>query len=570
MSNILFANNASTVLAAPISSGATSCTVTTGTGALFPNPSGGQYFCMTFVDAATGLVTEIVHVTARSGDTLTIQRAQEGTTAHSWLAGDIAANFWTAGSVTALEAGFPTGSSTYSSSTTLSITDAGNLLRIGGTGTVITLPSASTVSGMAVGLSGVAAFTLSIVGAGGVFAGGAANGQTSISVAATQFVCVQSNGTSWVIFSASPEILEGGTIALQSWVTANFDALGAAAAAQTNAENFATALQGNYPGTRSVTASTTFTSADFGYVLRLGQSAVGNSAFTLPAPVVGTSYWIENVSTFILTVTCGTANQFYGLRSNAYVAPSAAQTSFTLTGPGSALIVGTPGGWAVVYKSQSFDLFGSAATAQTVAEAYTDNAIATSGYSQHSHIYASSGTFTYTIPTGITAIFGQVCGAGGAGGGSASGNPGGCGGGGGYAEGWITGLTPGNTISITVGAGGVGVSGTNGGNGGTSSIGAFMSATGGNGAVGGSAVGSPGGQGGLGSGGEVNLWGGYGSDGTVGDGLGGASYFGGGSRAFNNTPLAAQMAPGGGGGGSYNTATRAGANGRDGIVILRW
>ena len=58
---------------------------------------------MTFFDAATGLLNEIVWVTARSADTLTIVRAQEGTTAKSWLAGDLASNLWTAGQAGAME-----------------------------------------------------------------------------------------------------------------------------------------------------------------------------------------------------------------------------------------------------------------------------------------------------------------------------------------------------------------------------------------------------------------------------------------------------------------------------------
>lgn len=99
---LLFANNATTTLAGSISSGATSCNLAAGTGALFPSPTGGQYFMMTFNDAATGLVYEIVKVTARSGDTLTIARGQEGTTPRSWLNGDTAANWWTAGSATAM------------------------------------------------------------------------------------------------------------------------------------------------------------------------------------------------------------------------------------------------------------------------------------------------------------------------------------------------------------------------------------------------------------------------------------------------------------------------------------
>lgn len=98
MSTLLFANNAQTTLAGPIASGALTVNVAGGTGSEFPTVGTGQYFVMTLTDAATGLLHEIVFVTARSGDTLTIVRAQEGTTALSWLAGDIAGNWWTAGS----------------------------------------------------------------------------------------------------------------------------------------------------------------------------------------------------------------------------------------------------------------------------------------------------------------------------------------------------------------------------------------------------------------------------------------------------------------------------------------
>lgn len=97
---LLAANNAQTVLAAGISASATSLTVNSGTGALFPSPSTGvSYFKLTLIDAATGQLSEIVHVTARTGDTMTIDRAQEGTTARAWSANDIAANMMTAGTL---------------------------------------------------------------------------------------------------------------------------------------------------------------------------------------------------------------------------------------------------------------------------------------------------------------------------------------------------------------------------------------------------------------------------------------------------------------------------------------
>ncbi|MCB6886792.1 phage tail protein, partial [Escherichia coli] len=98
--SLLAANNAQTVLAAGISSTATSLTVSTGTGTLFPSPvAGTSFFKLTIIDAATGSLTEIVHVTARAGDVFTIQRGQEGTVPRAWSANDIAANMMTAGTL---------------------------------------------------------------------------------------------------------------------------------------------------------------------------------------------------------------------------------------------------------------------------------------------------------------------------------------------------------------------------------------------------------------------------------------------------------------------------------------
>lgn len=97
---LLAANNAQSVLAAGISASATSLTLNTGTGALFPSPvSGVSFFKLTLIDAATGQLSEIVHVTAKSGDVLTIVRGQEGTSSRAWSANDIAANMLTAGTI---------------------------------------------------------------------------------------------------------------------------------------------------------------------------------------------------------------------------------------------------------------------------------------------------------------------------------------------------------------------------------------------------------------------------------------------------------------------------------------
>lgn len=83
---IKFTNNATGTLAASISSSSTSLTVTTGQGALFPAIGAGDYFYATLTDSSNNL--EIVKITARSSDTLTAVRAQEGTTARAYAAAD--------------------------------------------------------------------------------------------------------------------------------------------------------------------------------------------------------------------------------------------------------------------------------------------------------------------------------------------------------------------------------------------------------------------------------------------------------------------------------------------------
>lgn len=95
---MLAANNASTLLVSDISDVSTTLQVSTGTGNQFPSPvSGTSYFKVTLTSLAAGRNKEIVHVTARSGDTFTIVRGQEGTTAAAWPSGSSVANLFTAG-----------------------------------------------------------------------------------------------------------------------------------------------------------------------------------------------------------------------------------------------------------------------------------------------------------------------------------------------------------------------------------------------------------------------------------------------------------------------------------------
>ncbi len=103
MANLNLKNNAYSALAAGISNIDTSLTVTTGQGDRFPAVSSPAYFKITLQDASNNI--EIVKVTNRTGgsDSMTIVRAQEGTTARSWSLGDAVELRVTAGILAPLE-----------------------------------------------------------------------------------------------------------------------------------------------------------------------------------------------------------------------------------------------------------------------------------------------------------------------------------------------------------------------------------------------------------------------------------------------------------------------------------
>ena len=88
----IFANNAVSTVGAPMSAAAVSMQVAPGSGSGFPSPAGGDYFLLTLGRMLAGVESalEIVMVTSRAGDILTIVRAQEGTMAVTHAVGDFA------------------------------------------------------------------------------------------------------------------------------------------------------------------------------------------------------------------------------------------------------------------------------------------------------------------------------------------------------------------------------------------------------------------------------------------------------------------------------------------------
>jgi hypothetical protein len=83
---IKFTNNASGELAVSITDAQTTLVLAAGQGSKFPTLGAQDYFYATLVNPSNEL--EIVKVTARTTDTLTVIRAQAGTTARAYEAGD--------------------------------------------------------------------------------------------------------------------------------------------------------------------------------------------------------------------------------------------------------------------------------------------------------------------------------------------------------------------------------------------------------------------------------------------------------------------------------------------------
>lgn len=83
--SIRFTNNAVATLAAGVSTSSTAISLTPGAGAIFPILLPGDWFPVTVLDS-TGTL-ELMRCTARSGDVLTVERAQEGTQARAFYAG---------------------------------------------------------------------------------------------------------------------------------------------------------------------------------------------------------------------------------------------------------------------------------------------------------------------------------------------------------------------------------------------------------------------------------------------------------------------------------------------------
>jgi hypothetical protein len=191
-------------------------------------------------------------------------------------------------------------------------------------------------------------------------------------------------------------------------------------------------------------------------------------------------------------------------------------------------------------------------------------------------VFVASGTFV--LPNGVTTVRVYAVGGGG-GGGYHNTLPSGGGGAAGSSNGIVGNLTPGQSISVTVGAGGAVLTTYGIGNaGGVSSFGSYLGGNGGSGGGGGTTAyfANSGGAGGTGFGGQVNNTGSYGTDSIVvacrgGDGGGPGNGRG---TSAGEAGISAYGFGGGGGGGGCSTGSSpvgyAGGAGGPGLVVVEY
>lgn len=154
MGQIKFANNAVSRLVGPLTTSSASLTVTPGDGALFPALAAGDWYMATLIRADGA--REIVKVTSRTVDAMSILRAQEGTAALAFNPNDRIEARITSGAMgefpqRAEAKALGASGGRYgmvldaSGNVVLTSAHAGWLLYASGTNTVITLPDLTTM-----------------------------------------------------------------------------------------------------------------------------------------------------------------------------------------------------------------------------------------------------------------------------------------------------------------------------------------------------------------------------------------------------------------------------------------
>jgi len=396
------ANNVSGKLANSLDNIVTTIVLQTGNGAQFPALTGAQYFYATISNVAGTI--EIVQVTARVSDTLTVVRGVDNTSVRAWVAGDsvqlrvVAALLNSkVDTSTAVVTGTLTvaGAATFASSVT-AVSFSGQL-----TGSVI-----GNVAGSATTITTVLPIAL-----GGTGSATAASALTALG-AQPALGFTPANVTALASYAplASPAMtgvptISGAAVATQAYAASQ------ASTAQTNAQAFSTAALTSYTSGVAAPSNATFVG-----VLSIAKGGTGASSLA-----AGYAYSNGSVLT---TVTLIPAASVSGLAASATVDATQAAN---ITGSFAAAQVGITGSGAVTpgwrrsadgYIEQwgttttqgdssgsvtypiAFTLFGTPSISGTplVSTTATSGAVVTSASKTGFAFYASAGDTSNTGP----------------------------------------------------------------------------------------------------------------------------------------------------------------------------
>jgi hypothetical protein len=331
-----------------------------------------------------------------------------------------------------------------------------------------------------------------------------------------------------------------------------------------------------------------------GQIVGINSSTINTSEMNIVSgqgAVYGYSGQPASGNLYLAVSASGGTDQYGNTISTGLTALAGAVQGFTIVG--STLDATSTLNGTQVQQAQILAPGISGGTAVSMTSTMTNTGGQILGYTSGSSAltFSTPGTYSWTCPTGITAIQVQCWGAGAGGGGGNETSGGESGGGGEYAAEPSLAVTPGNVYTIVVGSAGsggsTGVPGTNGGsstfsntngsgqgvvaNGGVAGL-YGTAGVGGTGSTntihfdGGNGIAVTGSEGGCGAGGSASPAGegnaGTGSTGSSGAAGGSALSGGGGGGAGGNTSSngVSGTAPGGGGGGAGNDGTETLAN----------
>lgn len=538
--SIILANNAKSTLAAAIGALDTTLTVTSGTETLFPSPTGGDYFYVTLEDS-TKTVREIVKCTARSTTTLTIVRAQDGTSA----------NIFALGSTVEMRVNKAALSDTISAATT-----AASNAATSASAAATSASSASTSAGTATTQAGIATTQATNASNSATSAASSASAAAA-SAASGMYSAVQDKNTNYTVVAADAGDLirvtttsgaititlplisgtgigDGFKIAVVKWT------------ADSNVVNIVRSGSDTINGATSAQIGSQYSQIVFVADLETSQWFASQSGLGATNINVDTFSGNGSTTAFTLTSDPSTKNNTAVYVTGVYQQKSTYSVSgttltFTTAPPtgtsnievaySTPLAIGTPSDGTVT-TAKLASTTGSGAVVLATSPTITTPTLTTptltspiiTGSTPQITVY-TSGSGTYTVPTNARYL--QVRMVGGGGGGSGGGNGGGNGGAGGN--------TTFGTSLLSAGGGSGGVDNTNvGASGGTSSIGSA------------SGIALTGGTGDSGSTSSA-------SSGYTHGGAGGASAFGGNGSGSGSTNVGAAGAgvtnTGGGGGG---------------------